>query len=109
MLPDQPAQLCSITPTPLRGLTVIVADQRAVHDPVVVLGDLHRIALAQHDDRGDVGGGRFDGLHRFAPPAIEQGGGCRDTSGRPSLRLLGDGDQCGDGQLGVFTSKRDDL
>ena len=40
-LPDRPARLCSITPTPLRGLTVIVADQRPVDELTVVLRDLH--------------------------------------------------------------------
>ena len=40
-LPDRPARLCSITPTPLRGLTVIVADQRPFDELTVVLRDLH--------------------------------------------------------------------
>ena len=40
-LPDRPARLCSITPTPLRGLTVIVADQRPFDELMVVLRDLH--------------------------------------------------------------------
>ena len=78
-------------------------------DPAVILCGLHRIVLAQDENRRGVRGGRLDGLRRFAPPAIEQGGGCRDTSGRSSLGLLGDVDQCGDGQLCVLAGKRDDL
>ena len=35
------ARQCSITPTPLRGLTVIVADQRPFDELMVVLRDLH--------------------------------------------------------------------
>ena len=98
----------SITPTS-SGLTVIVADQRAVHEPAVMLCDLHRVALAQHDDRRGARSGRLDGLRRLAPAAIEQCGGCRYTSGRSSLRLLGDVDQCCNGQVCVLTGKRDDL
>jgi hypothetical protein len=106
-LPDRPAAFHNADAS--RGLTVIVADQRAVHEPAVMLCDLHRIALAQHDDRRGARGGRLDGLRRLALAAIEQGGGCRYTSGRSSLRLLGDVDQCCDGQVGVLTGKRDDL
>ena len=40
-LPDRPARLCAITPTPLLGLTVIVADQRPFDELMVVLRDLH--------------------------------------------------------------------
>ena len=40
-LPNRQARLCAITPTPLRGLTVIVADQRPFDELMVVLRDLH--------------------------------------------------------------------